>query len=506
MKLKVKPGPPPLPDNPAAPPGDAVLITGSKTVLFNGSNACRLGDIAMSCSDPVRLPSSVLLAIPKGMPVLIGGPPALDWSAAASAFFLRNKWTAGLLHQLIDRLKPGRLRNLLHWAACELTGHPVDVASGRMMTFPVDFELPGPIPLEFRRVYASSWADRATEIGFGWSHTLDESVRLERGKVVYQTGDGRELEFDTFGYPGRRMAAGQENWDPTARLTLTCHGEGAWSVTGPDGLTRDFDVLPGNRYVSRLKEIRNHAGDRISLEYDAQGRLEWVTDSAGRRIRFVHDARGRLHRVALPGPTWDGWFDAATYSYSDAGDLVDVRDALGASTTYEYVNHLMVRETDRDGLSFYFIYDGDAATASCVRTWGDGGIFDHELVYDKKNGRTFVTDSLGHTTTYVMNAAGAVVEIFDPHGASSKTEYNDVLWKTADVDALGGAFRYEHDARGNVTKTTLPNGVTTELRFGSRDLPIWGLDAAGATWEWLYDDALRLVERRSSAGERMRVA
>ena len=72
LKLKMKPGPPPAPDSPAAPPGDAVMVTGSKTVYFEQSNACRLGTLAMSCSDPVRLPSSMLLAIPKRLPVLAG--------------------------------------------------------------------------------------------------------------------------------------------------------------------------------------------------------------------------------------------------------------------------------------------------------------------------------------------------------------------------------------------------------------------------------------------------
>ncbi len=206
----------------------------------------------------------------------------------------------------------------------------------------------------------------------------------------------------------------------------------------------------------------------------------------------------------MPAPTWDGWIDAVSYTYSAAGDLVGAQDANGKTTSYVYDRHLMVQETDRDGVDFFFVYDGDDATASCIRTWGTGGIVDHESVYDRMNMRTFVTDSLGHTTTYVMNAANAVVQVIDAHGALTKTEYNDWLWKTAEINALGAATRFEHDGRGNVTKTTLPNGATSTVAYGHYDLPTGAFDFAGVEWQWLYDERGRLLVRRTTAGELLR--
>jgi RHS repeat-associated protein len=505
LKLKMRPGSPPKADNPAAPPGDAILVTGSDSVYISGNPASRLGDLAMSCGDPVRLPSSSLLAVPRGNPVLIGGAPKLDYAAAAKAFLLRNKWTAGLLHQLSSLLPRGRLRSLFRALTCFMTGHPVDVATGRMMTYPVDFELPGPIPLKFERVYSSAWCERSSDIGYGWSHTLDERIWLERGKVVYKEGEGRELEFDTFDFPGRRMSAGKEAWHAVDQLTLRCLGEGHWQVRSKDGLTREFALVGGDTRVSRLLAIRDRVGNSIRLEYGSRGELEWVTDSAGRRLRFVHDARGRLHRIALPAPTWDGWFDAMTYEYSEEGDLVGAKDANGKWTRYEYVRHLMVQETDRDGLSFYFLYDGDDATASCVRTWGDAGIYDHAIVYDRKNQRTFVTNSLGHTTIYAMNAANAVIAVTDPHGEKTRYEYTDTLWKSAEIGPLGDATRWTHDARGNVTQVVLPNGAASTVVYDAHDQPIAARDVAGVDWAWRYDELGRLAVRETTAGEVLRV-
>ena len=46
---------------------------------------------------------------------------------------------------------------------------------------------------------------------------------------------------------------------------------------------------------------------------------------------------------------------------------------------YEYRGHLLAREVNRNGLAFYFEYDGKDESARCVHTWGDGGIYDHKL-------------------------------------------------------------------------------------------------------------------------------
>ena len=42
---------------------------------------------------------------------------------------------------------------------------------------------------------------------------------------------------------------------------------------------------------------------------------------------------------------------------------------------YAYAGRLLVQETDRNGLSFYWGYDGRSSHARCIRTCGDGGIY-----------------------------------------------------------------------------------------------------------------------------------
>ena len=69
-------GPPDFPGLPIKPEDDAVSIMGSTTVTVMGTSAVRMGEMWMSCGEPLRMPSSVVIAIPKGPLVLIGGPLA----------------------------------------------------------------------------------------------------------------------------------------------------------------------------------------------------------------------------------------------------------------------------------------------------------------------------------------------------------------------------------------------------------------------------------------------
>ncbi|WP_155798230.1 RHS repeat-associated core domain-containing protein [Sorangium cellulosum] len=70
-------------------------------------------------------------------------------------------------------------------------GDPIDVVTGRVFTTPVvDLELPGPMPLELARSYATSSRDRDVGLGHGWTHTFAWEVQLRRSGAVVWTEDG----------------------------------------------------------------------------------------------------------------------------------------------------------------------------------------------------------------------------------------------------------------------------------------------------------------------------
>lgn len=491
-------GKPSLPELPAPPPGDAVLLFGSQTVEWRGGRAVRAGDPALSCSDPVRLPTSFVISTGPAN-VLVGGPPAVDWGsmiAMTGVGAIRTRWASALAHAGVERFVPKRLtraRDFLHDAACFFTGHPVNVVNGSLVTTWTDFELPGPIPLAFTRRYRSSCCDRDSPLGHGWSHALDQRLWLEEGRVVWLTDDGRELEFDAWHLPDRVMRKGDVIFDPVSRFTLRALGQFRWELEGADGLVREFGPIAGepvhdrDRGLSRLTRIRNRTGDAIELRYDATARLVGVRDSGGRTIALEHGSDGRLASLWLPTADGSGLRQHAAYRYSPAGDLVEVRDAVGKLVRLAYDQHALVQETDRNGLSFWFEYDGFGPFARCTRTWGDGGLHDHAITYDVKGRRTIVEDSLGHATVYEYGAYGLVTRVIDARGGVTQYEHDACLRRTAVIDPLGNTTRTTYDVRGNPLKRVAADGATTTIRYDEHDAPVLLQTPRGGQWRWTYD-------------------
>lgn len=492
------------PPKPVSPDNDAIIVFGSKTVTVMGTNAVRMADIALSCSEPVRLPSTVVIAVPKGAPILIGGPMSLDIMAAIMAS-LRTRSIGDALQWLISKLPIGaRGRAIVSWFACALTGHPVDVATGKMMTRAVDAELPGPLPLTIERFYLSNFASRRGPVGNGWSWTLDQAVWEERGKVVLLEDDGREIEFDTFDLPDRVLRIGAEVWNPINRLMLRREGIDLWSVTAHNGVRREFTPVPGKvDGRARIQRIVSRGEDHeITFTYDNRGGLEQVRDSAGRVILIEQDEFDRVVALKLPDPNNRGWYAHRRYEYDSEGDLVRAIDSLGQAWSFEYVTHLMVRETDRTGLSFYFEYDGLGEDAWCTRTWGDGGIFDHVIDYDKKNHITYVHNSLGHTTRYHMNEVGMVTKIVDPRGGEESFRYDDSFRRVSEVNPLGKETSFEYDARGNNTKIVRQDGVSQVWEYDRLNNPVELTDENGFKWTAEYDGAGHLTAIIDPLGQR----
>jgi YD repeat-containing protein len=184
----------------------------------------------------------------------------------------------------------------------------------------------------------------------------------------------------------------------------------------------------------------------ITLNYNDNAQFFEIIDSVGRRISFVNDASGRIVSITLPHPYSAGErFTAMQFGYSIDGDLVKAADAKENSFIYKYKYHLLVQETNRNGLSFYFAYNGIDKDAQCVRTWGDDGIYDHVITYAKEKNITIVENSLGHLTTYVMDDSGFVVKNWrDLAGNIFMVERSEMAFSEYSYDKLGRVLSITH--------------------------------------------------------------
>lgn len=492
----------------ASPPsGEGIHDFGSLTVAAGGAGVVRAGDPVRSCADPAPLPTSAVIAIPKGRPVLVGGPPGVNVAEAAKAraasAACRTAWRAGgALARFVARHNPTRLRNILSRARCVFTGHPVDVASGRVMTWAEDFRLPGSVPLVFERVYSSGWADRRGPLGYGWSHSLDRAVSIEPTGAVCRLADGREVVFDLDRYDGDLPPIRREIRDPITGYTLTRIASSAWRVVCPDGTIDEFEQISGEppsapELIARVVRTTNRARKwSIRYTYGERARLVAVRDCGDREVKLEYDDLGMLARILLPDPLrQDAWVTQSQFRYQD-GLLTEVTDPRAQTTRFEYDGRLLVRETDRNGLSFQWGYDGRGAHARCVRTAGDGGIFNQRLDYDRNGGITVVTDSFGQRSLYATNVLGLVTRVVAPDGSVTETRYNEIGKPIEERNPLGAVTTWSYDAFGNLSVETHADGTRSIWRRHPRfpELIKVHQNESGARWRFRYDTAGQLVE------------
>ncbi len=539
------------------PPGnEGELFMGSSTVEADGEPFSYLGLPALSCADigvpppprppkdpgdgkppkpskpaggPVTLmaPMSVVLPIPMGRLVEVNGAPTISMTAlafhvGAAAFKglrkLQKQSTSmqrvsARMHRRAEALMDAagasdRARHRVHTALCAITGHPVDLATGKVFTEVCDFELHGPLPLKFSRQWLSTSGHRGA-LGHGWHHAWDLGLRVDvpNKTVAVMLADGRVRAFP--------LLELNEKWFDRSEKVELGRDHSGWMLRERSGLAYRFST-PTDDQLWPVTGIEDRTGNRVELMRDSKGTLAGIIDSGRRRFTVMSDSVGRIVEIRGPHPTSEGDFALVRYFYDRAGDLVEVRDALGQSHRYEYRQHLLVRETDRAGLSFHFEYDNGASPsqephdvskppvrACCVRTWGDEGLYDRRLKFHDDH--VEITDSLGARSVYHFNDEGLVVRATDPLGHTTRVEFDEWNNEITEVDELGRTTRRKFDERGNIVEQVWPDGTTARMVWDANDQLVRAVDQNGSWWQWRRDDRGRLLQRLDPDGVRTRL-
>jgi len=517
------------------PSNESEMFMGSATVITEGEPQSFATCPVLSCQDiglpaPPRakkksvprslmLPVTQVMPIPSGPLVLIGGPPTISMMGLAMSAFAKvlgkgikavkstkrfkdgvealSKRVHNRVGGVLEKLGFGKdspVRNLAHRGICAVTGHPVDIATGKLFTDFVDLTLGGPFPFALERVWYSTSTYHGP-FGHGFHASFDVALVETKAWAGLRLADGRVCIFP-------RLAVGDSSFDTAEKATLARDPEG-YTFTTADGLIYRFTRI-AEREEHVLSSIRDRNRFVVRFAYGTRGSLRAIMDSSGRIWDLEHDGSGHVVRIVGPHPS-----DAERrtvymhYTYDERGNLVEARDALGHRERFRYEGHLLVQETKKSGLRFYFHYDGKDAFARCTRTWGDGGIYDHKLHYERD--RTVVETSLGHKTTYEHDGT-MVTKTIDPLGHTTRTTYDAGFRVVEEVNALGKATANTYDARGNLVQTMAPDGATLKFEYGPRDLPVKALDALGGAWQWERDELGRVIARTDPLGQRTHYA
>jgi RHS repeat-associated protein len=270
--------------------------------------------------------------------------------------------------------------------------------------------------------------------------------------------------------------------DDTSAYTLTGNWYTGFTLRAKDGtvdyfnpaglITRTVDPA-GNQTVynyddsNRLVSIDAPEGDTVYLYDEQTGWLSQAIRPDGVVSTYTHDAQGRIIQITKSDPDGDGPLPApvTTFEYAGPNGLLSaVTFPDGSRETYEYDHALRLKKIIRaDGSEETYVSfpaavlvdlgsgEGTPQNPAALRDTAAirvsstvGGITTTSAV-DMWGFPLESVDGEGHTTRYIRNAAGQVVQVIEP-----------------DPDGEGpltpSVTSYEYDAKGNRIKMVLPDG------------------------------------------------
>jgi RHS repeat-associated protein len=491
---------------------ESVNFFGSVNTYADGSRLSPAGHMVMSCNDvgiPLSLqpskkfqplpslfaPTSISIPIPSGPPVFVGGPYVPDLEGALKNMVM--SYGFGALLKAGGKLlaKAAKLLNkkvLQKFGAtkglgekfCKWGFEPVDLINGRVMYNGVDFELPGPIPLRWERVYYSD-STMSGLLGVGTHLCYDQKLEVFDDCIGLTLPDGRAIGFDL-------LAPGESYFHRPEQLTLS-YGEDRDYTLFDHASRLHYHFLALSEGHYRLSHIENGRGHRIRFTYQRQ-QLCQVIDSGGRVLQVHTDSTGRITGVDFQAKGKEP-HSLIRYAYNEEGDLAAITDALGQTTRMSYQQHRMVEKTDRNGQTFYWRYDGHGR---CVHTWGEGGLLEGRIRYEKDH--NLVTDGLGRTSRYDFNAEGQCTQLTHPEGGHTLYEYDAWGELYREIDPDGRLTGYHYDEQGRQTGVTLPDGTTRRHHYNGAGQLMMRTDGEGHTQVWTHNQAGLLTSSQAPDG------
>jgi len=227
---------------------------------------------------------------------------------------------------------------------------------------------------------------------------------LAWASLPYFEAEGRQ---DCTPEQGEEISRVTTAYDPLGRVIATTLPDGAATLTD---------------YYRRRTTITDARGHRKVEQKDAHGRLVLVEEHAGN-----------------PDPA------VTTYRYDPPGNLVEVKDALGHTTTVSYDSlSRKVAMSDMDMGRWTYAYDGSGNLAAR-------------------------TDARGRTVTFEYDGINRVTRKSYPTSSITYT-YDDpsrphALGRLSCVRDLSGGTEFSYDARGRITRTdkTIDTALFTTL-------------------------------------------
>ena len=305
--------------------------------------------------------------------------------------------------------------------------------------------------------------------------------------------------------------------DPTGVRVHTQADRKSGSVTswdGTDGVRVKFDHL--GRPVAReeifspteaAQEAPKARAEKTDtpesaaelVVYDPAGNPIEILDAEGGLTRYEYNLASQLVRQISPAGR------ITAYTYNSCGRLDSVTEgaetAEAVTTRYSYDADGRLTERNLPGMSEKITYDANSRVISVIG--GSGG--DVFYTYDACGRVRSIRDAAWGTRKFSYDAAGQVTEVTNGLGGVTRYTYDEAGNVTKVTDPAGRITTYEYDVLGNMVKTMDPAGAITLYEYDAAGRVLRVVDAAQKVHAWGYDSSGAACAYSVDGTEQLRV-
>ncbi len=305
--------------------------------------------------------------------------------------------------------------------------------------------------------------------------------------------------------------------DPTGVRVRTQADRKSGSVTswdGTDGVRVKFDHL--GRPVAReeifspteaAQEAPKARAEKTDtpesaaelVVYDPAGNPVEILDAEGGLTRYEYNLASQLVRQISPAGR------ITAYTYNSCGRLDSVTEgaetAEAVTTRYSYDADGRLTERNLPGMSEKITYDANSRVVSVIG--GSGG--DVFYTYDACGRVRSIRDAAWGTRKFSYDAAGQVTEVTNGLGGVTRYTYDEAGNVTKVTDPAGRITTYEYDVLGNMVKTMDPAGAITLYEYDAAGRVLRVVDAAQKVHAWGYDSSGVACAYSVDGNEQLRV-
>ena len=350
----------------------------------------------------------------------------------------------------------------------------VSPASGNYSFTVNDMSIPAPgFQVNISRSY-NSRSDKSTPLGRGWTFGFEGKV--EGTNVLDAVLPNGSVE---------RFRLNGSVYEPEeSRSTFVKNTDGTYVLTTKDQYKYTFNT---DRYLVKMED-RN--GNAVNIAVDSTGKITKITDTVGREYKVTYNANGLIDNITDPENR------SVKYQYDINNRLTTVTDPMGGIMRYSYdtwgyLNQ--IQDHDQKLVEKITYNHAEGENQHKVSEATDSLEDTVKYTYDTANKKTTAADMNGRVSTYWYDSSYYVVQMQDPEGKSTYSEYFQYDGKNkygdmkSETDRNGNKTQYDIDARGNVTKITNPDSSTIIKEYDDKNNITKEIDELGNTAYYVYD-------------------